>query len=404
MTAKGQARAAELAAAVVDVFAAHVSRPRSELDEATVAIPCAAAERVLLLGLVKLASDLCTFGADPDDLQHDDDDARPATGTAPDALRLSLFERAAVLRKLDAPFDRGAVLAAEAAARGIDVAALEARLYADLPEAQTLDAAPPITAAALVDRWQEARAQAVLLRAVRVTVDVRCAQAGGYRALFRKLKFLQLLWTIERTDDGWRLVVDGPLAMFSSSTRYGLKLAMLLPALDACEAYALTADVRWGKERAPYAFKHRGGCGAAADDALPDDVRVLAAALQRESDRFDVDTAPDLVELPGRGVVVPDLSLVDKKTGEVVHVELLGHWSREAVWKRVELVEQGLPARVVFCASDRLRVGEAGLEEGAASCLYVYKGRPSAKRLLERVALLAPPGKRRAKKQTTRGA
>jgi predicted nuclease of restriction endonuclease-like RecB superfamily len=81
------------------------------------------------------------------------------------------------------------------------------------------------------------------------------------------------------------------------------------------------------------------------------------------------------------GVIVPDLVL--KRGRDRVFVELLGFWSRDAVWKRVELVEAGLSERVVFCASERLRVREAVLDDDRAS-LYVWKGVPQPKKVLDR--------------------
>ena len=58
----------------------------------------------------------------------------------------------------------------------------------------------PLSAAQLVDAYERGQAQAVLLRAVRVVVDVRCASPGAARALFRRLKFLGLLHTVVPRD------------------------------------------------------------------------------------------------------------------------------------------------------------------------------------------------------------
>src|SRR5581483_3023829 len=134
--------------------------------------------------------------------------------------------------------------------RGLPVEALERGLYADLRGAQLLRAVRAVDPHALVEGFDLAQAQAVLLRAVRVVCDVRCASAGAYRALFHRLKFLRLLYAIERyADGGYRLTIDGPYSLFESATKYGLQLAMALPVLAACDAFALEAEVRWGRER-----------------------------------------------------------------------------------------------------------------------------------------------------------
>jgi isopentenyl diphosphate isomerase/L-lactate dehydrogenase-like FMN-dependent dehydrogenase len=68
---------------------------------------------------------------------------------------------------------------------------------------------------------------------------------------------------------------------------------------------------------------------------------------------------------------------------------MLGFWSRDAVWTRVELAQRGLGARIVFCASSRLRVSAEVLDDEAPAALYVFKGKPSARALMERVEKVA---------------
>jgi hypothetical protein len=76
---------------------------------------------------------------------------------------------------------------------------------------------------------------------------------------------------------------------------------------------------------------------------------------------------------------------VHRQTGELAYLEVLGYWSREAVFRRVDLVTQGLAARVLFAVSSRLRVSEEVLGDELPSRLYVYKGALSAKELLRRL-------------------
>jgi hypothetical protein len=63
------------------------------------------------------------------------------------------------------------------------------------------------------------------------------------------------------------------------------------------------------------------------------------------------------------------------------------------VWKRVELVQQGLRQRIVFAVGQHLRVSEAALEAELPGALYVYKRTLSARALLERIEqVAAQPG------------
>jgi hypothetical protein len=85
---------------------------------------------------------------------------------------------------------------------------------------------------------------------------------------------------------------------------------------------------------------------------------------------------------------VPDVQFVHQETGQTVYLEVLGFWSRDAVWKRIELAHKGLAA-VVFAVSKHLRVSEAALDEGLPAALYVYARVMNAHAVLQRVQEVA---------------
>jgi predicted nuclease of restriction endonuclease-like RecB superfamily len=380
LDAAGHARAEAAAHAVLSAARAHVGRTRGELEEAIAAIDVEARDERVKAGLAKLALDRCAF------------DARDEAAAV--ELRRTLFLRASEARRSLADgerFDRDTLVSALAAERGVDAGEIERRLYADLRGADVLRAVDAVGADGLVRAWEEGQAQAVLLRAVRVTVDVVCSSAGAARALFHRLKFLQLLYAIERTDEGHRVVIDGPFSLFESATKYGLKLALVLPILEGCDKWSLVADVRWGAERTPLVFRLEGGAKHdGADAPLPDDVAALVASFEKLRSPWRVSRATAILDLPGVGLCVPDLLF--ERDGVSVHLEVMGFWSREAVWRRVELVQKGLPSPILFAVSKRLRVSEEVLPDDAPSALYVYKGTLSASAILARLdALSARP-------------
>lgn len=391
------AEARQRAAALAEVFLAlardHVGRTRDELEEAWGAVEVDARDRRLADGLCKLVEDRCALDAE-------------ATSD-PEALRRELFLRATAARR-DGTFDRGRILEEVAAARAAAPAELERDLYGDLREAQVLQALQPTTPALLVETYDLGQAQAVLLRAVRVRVQVACATPGAYRALFQKLKFLRLLHTIQPgPDGGYRIDIDGPYSLFDSVTKYGLQLALALPVIREADQWSLEADVRWGKERTPLLFRLEGGQrrrvrkrrGTDAEPAppatppdessLPDEVAALLRGLRALDTPWTVGPAAAVLDLPGVGLCVPDLTFRDRAGGVTVHLEVLGFWSRAAVWRRVELVEQGLGEKVVFAVSQRLRVSEEVLGDEHPAALYVYKGIMNARAVLAKVEALA---------------
>ena len=380
------ARVQALAGSLTNLARGHLGRPRDELEEAfdrqagALATP---AERRLAAAVAKLVLDGCRF------------DGPPAEEAI--ALRRALFRRAAAARRAasaEAPFDREALVAAAAEERGILPAALEAALFGDRPGAQRLAAVEVAPPAVLAAGFPLAEAQAVLLRATKVRATVRARDAGTLRQLFRALKFQRLLPLITPGPDGAvQIELDGPLSLFQGGTRYGLQLGLALPPIAACDAGAIAAAVRWGAERRPLRFRLRGAqqpvAGSGAPPHVSDEIADLMTAFGRLESGWRIQADPAVLDLPGVGLCVPDLTFVRAADGARVHFELLGFWSREAVWRRVELVEAGLPQRILFAASRNLRVGEQVLDGSGTAALYVFTRVLDARQILKRVERLA---------------
>ena len=378
-------RALAFADAFLGCAQAQVGVSRGELSTALDQVPVPVRDRKLAAGLRKLVEDRCELEAE--------------SSLEPIAVREQLFIAASAARRQgDAPeaFDREAVLVSVAEALGTEPAEVERALYADLRDSHLLRAVDAIEPAALVLAYDLAQAQAVLLRAVRVTATVHCAAPSAYRELFHKLKFRRLLHTIHPADGGgYRIEIDGPMSLFSSVTKYGLALALVLPAIRACDRWTLEAEVIWGRRRERLDFALSGDRRPSAGEATPSAPGEVLRLLERfralDTD-WQASPAEELLDLPGEGLCVPDLRFVHRETGEVAWLEVMGFWSREAVWRRVELVREGLPYHVLFAVSTRLRVSEAVLDESLPGALHVYKGTLGARAVADRLdALIQRP-------------
>ncbi len=370
-----------LAEEVTALLDASVGQTRDVIDELLADVEVAPNELRLWRGVCKLAIDAATFEA--------------AEGEDPVALRAALFAVSAATRRAASPqrpWQREAVVDAVAAELGIHRAALEQRLFADLPGTHALIATSGWDGARLAQRWELACHQSLLLRATRLRAELQTRDGGYLRTLFGRLKFHRLLWRCERLgDDRVALELDGPLSLFSQSTRYGMELAIVLPMICQAERWSITADVRWGKERKPLAFVAEGRrdrFGAPADaPALPDELQRLIDDLARADTGWSAAPAPAVHDVPGLGVFVADLVLTGPASERVLF-ELLGFWSRDAVFRRAELLRRGLGCAVVLAGSERLRVDRSVVDAAGAE-LVLYKGVLSARRVLEAAARAA---------------
>ena len=159
-----------------------------------------------------------------------------------------------------------------------------------------------------------------------------------------------------------------------------------VPLLQQAAELELEAQLRWGKYREPLVFRYQRRADTAP--AWEDDEDELAAfvkSFEKLDSGWQVKPAEVLLEVPGLGVLVPDLCFSPPEGSEPVYFELLGFWSREAVWKRIELARSGVGAKLLFGVSERLRVSREVLSDLDDAALYVFKGTPNARGVLRQL-------------------
>ena len=366
-----------------------VGAPREQYSSLVNVMGETTQERNQARGLAKLVEDGCTF--------------EEACADVSATIRSELFLRSTDVRRAataDNPWDRASIVREICAKNGIDATMLEERMYADLPGAQQLLSVPEWSPELLTDLYDTSRLQAVLLRSLEVRVTYAKISPRQLRELFRQLKFRRLLHRSEGlADGGLKITIDGPYSLLDAVTKYGLQMALLVPTLRATGDFELSADLQWGhgRERTKFHCSHHVGSDKAGDcepaetpNSGNEELERLTADLSQLLSKFKVEPASALIDLPGIGLTLPDLTFTDRENPSCrIHFELLGYWSRSSVWKRVEMVEAGLPEPVIFGVNQRLRVSEEVLEANASGALYVFRGQPNAKTLLQRVEQLA---------------
>lgn len=388
LTGANAARLLPVAALYVAAHRERIGQSRDEIDDAIDAIEVPARDRVAALGLRKVVEDRCTF-----EVQD---------GADPEGLREQVFAASARAHKaldLRAEFDRAAVLAEVAGKLGMTPEAVDAGLYADLRGNEKLQTCDALTPEAAVERYNLGLAQAILLRAKRVTVRLEGEEPRTMRRIFRAVRFHQLIHVVRGTPKtGYTIELDGPFSLFDSVQRYGFRLALFLPAVLGCKSFHVRAEVLWGKEREPFTFEIGPEDGLVPQAPEPTDttpeLEVFVAAFGRLASAWKVKRCQRLFALPGEVVCVPDLVFENAETGEEVYLEVFGFWSRAAVWQRVEQIRKGgLKLRLLLAVGKQLRVSEEVLGEEDAGEVYVYRATMSPRAVLERLS-----GERRAGK------
>jgi uncharacterized protein len=280
-------------------------------------------------------------------------------------------------------FDRNAIIDSVAQELKLKPDAVTAALFADLRGENRLLSFDDMPAQWLIDRYNVGLAQSVLLRSTRVRIEVRNEGPARYRQIFRRLKFHRLMYRVEGSmRDGYTFQIDGPLSLFSATTKYGLQVASFLPAVLLCGDFRLEAELRWGKKREPRSFllesrdglvTHRGDTGI----YVPAEISAFVERLRQLASAWEISEFTDVIELGREGVWVPDYRAVHRASGIDVFVEIVGFWKRSSLERLLRLLPQYGPDRYLLAISERLKVDDVALDELTGPILW-FKEIPSA--------------------------
>jgi predicted nuclease of restriction endonuclease-like RecB superfamily len=366
----------ELAERLLEMFRGQQGKPRGELEDDLAAAFGNEPAQLVYQGLAKLLEDRCEFEV--------------VSGSPPEELREAVFAAAAEARGGDGvTFDRDAVLRGVADKLGLTPDVVDQGLFADLKSEQRLIAFKDTTAERLLQRYNVALAQAVLLRSTRVHVAIRGEPPQRYRQLLRLVKFRRLVCEMEKTGpDSHLLHLDGPMSLFTATQKYGLQLALFLPAVLHCHDFELNAELRWGAQRKPKTFLLSSGDGLvshAADAGMyvPPELGMFVELFRKKVDDWTIEEETEVFPL-GETFWVPDYRLRHKASGKVVLLEVLGFWRRSSAEKHLERLRQHVKAPFLLAVSDQLRIDDAGLE-GLPAGVHRFRQMP----LPDEVARLA---------------
>jgi predicted nuclease of restriction endonuclease-like RecB superfamily len=263
-------------------------------------------------------------------------------------------------------------------------------MYADRQGAQLLAEFESPAPEALITRYNVAQIQGVLYSAQNLTVDL--GKEADARLVFHYVKLLGLIYNLEPTARGYRLRLDGPLSLFGSTRKYGLRLAKLVPGLLLTEPWTLHANVSWkGREaileldsEAPGLASHYKGPA----DANEGDVReAFAKAWKRAKDKegWELEPGTGILPVPQlKTALVPDFEFRNAKTGERVHLEILGFWSERHLVERVALLREAGQRghRVLIAAPESLGASPETLSAATRGNVIPFKSRLDAKSVL----------------------
>ncbi len=356
------------AANLIEIFEAFTGETRGAIERELEEFIGTGTDYKIMRGLIKLLTDRCKFETNA-----------PAE---PVEIRQKVFLEA---RKSHPVFpdseQKDKVLERVAEEFQSEKNAIMANLYADLPAQQHLISFDPITPEDLLDLYNLAQAQALLYRSLEMKIRVAPSDLNNYRAIFGWIKHFGLIHSvIGNAANGYEITLTGAASLFHRSQKYGIQMAVFLPALLLCKNWKFRAEIAQKKGKNLF-FELSGEQTEIVSNRFDEtpyqnpDIQRLQKNWEKFSTDWQLTQNREVIDL-GKTAFVPDLVLISPKK-EKIYLDILGFWTPKSLQKRLEEFASANYTKFIIAASNELRGSrEEFLAESPNVILYKTKIEP----------------------------
>jgi uncharacterized protein len=356
----------------------HQGRRRAEIERALDEYIGVGTDYKILRGLIKLLTDRCEF--------------ETAGAKDPAEIRRALFTKAAANHPIIADDELRQRLIAEVAAE-LECSPEEvmAGLYADLSGNQRLVAFEEMSAEDLLDRYNLAQAQALLYRCSEMRLRIEPQEPSVTRRLFAEIKACRLIHAIRgNPTSGYDAQLSGPVSIFHRSQRYGVQMAVFLPALLLYPGWRMRAEI--GTKTGAAFFELNSGqkqlrSHYTVDDLQPQNPQIakLLEDFGKLDGEWEAQPSQEVISL-GESAFVPDL-IFTRDGDEPIYLEMLGYWTPRSLNERLKEFERAGFENYVIAASEEMRCSRDAPSQLPPNVI-VYKKSLNARELQARFARL----------------
>ncbi|NLZ63783.1 MAG: DUF790 family protein [Lentisphaerae bacterium] len=341
-----------LAEELLAVFRQGLGQPQSELENILNPLLSECTPLALGKGLRKLLLDRCEFSA-PADLDYPAERQKILTASArlwqertwasPEAFREALRQAVGAEHPLFG--DNG--------------------LYCDHPDHDTLLSFKDLSARQLLERYNLALVQSLLLSAGSLELTLSSPEPAKLRRMCRYLRFFRLLCRIQRDGSDstvLRLQIDGPTSIFQNARSYGLQLASFFPAVCALPRWQMQAEVLWKDKTALLQLDQSSGLvgyhhfGA----YIPEEIQLFEKHFADTVQDWKIIDCPQFLPGEGNEIIFPDCSFANA-AGKIVHLELFHRWHCSSLPRRLRWLEAH-PGNTILLGVDRALLRDQELE------------------------------------------
>jgi predicted nuclease of restriction endonuclease-like RecB superfamily len=371
-------RELQTAADLTLIVERHRGRRRAELERALDEYIGVGTDYKILRGLIKLLTDRCEF--------------ETCGVKDPAEVRRALFSKAAAHHPvIDDDQLRQRLIAEVASELECSPEEVMAGVYADLSGNQRLVAFEEMSAEDLLDRYNLAQAQALLYRCSEMRLRIEPQEPSVIRRLFMEIKAFRLIHAIKGNPAaGYDVQLSGPVSIFHRSQRYGVQMAVFLPALLLYPGWRMRAEIGTKTGAAFFELdsdQTRLRSHYVADD-LQSQTRQIAKLLEDFS-KFDgewsAQPCQEVIDL-GESAFVPDLVFI-RGGDEPIYLELLGYWTPRSLNERLKEFARAGFENYAIAASEEMRCSRDAPSQLPPNVI-IYKKSLNARELQARLERL----------------
>lgn len=374
------ARFITMAEQLTAIYADHQGKTRRELNDALERYAEDSTDYRIQRGLAKLLSD--------DRCEFTERSVAPSAEVRARLFSLARENHPVVLHPdLIHPVTKDELLLEVAREYKTDPEQIAWALYADLTENHILTRFDPPTPEWLLQRYNVALAQALLYRCVRMTLSVFRNIPSRYKQLFKFIKFYQLMHTIQGDlDSGYEVLLDGPVSLFRLSQKYGLQLAVFLPALLLCTRWKMEAEIVMpdGNRRFFPLDESVGLVSHYRDSTLYDSLleRTFAERFATIDSGWQIEREVAIINLKDT-VFIPDFAF-RHSDGRTALLEIVGFWRPDYLEKKFKKLKRSGRTDMVVAVSADLNVGEEDVKDVPGS-VFFFKNRINPREVIARL-------------------
>lgn len=330
---------------LVEIFQDSINKTRGEIERELEEYIGTGTDYNILRGLIKLLKDRSEFEV-----------SAPAE---PIEIRQKVFLEARkfhpVLPNSEAKTEVLNLIASEFET---DADTVHANLYADLSAQQRLTDFETIEPETLLDLYNLSQAQAIFYRCVEMKITVAPSDAANYRAIFGWIKHFGLIHSvIGNSEKGYEITLTGAASLFQKSQKYGIQMAVFLPALLLCGNWQMRAEIN--DKRGTLFYELSSEQTELVSNRLDQPEyenpihEKLVKAWEKSSVEWKLKKNKEVIDL-GKAAFIPDYVLIspDKKK---IYLDVLGFWTPKSLQKRLEEFRAANYKKFILAAWQDLR-------------------------------------------------